>query len=227
MSSIGSPRPSWLSPVARWTAWPPSCAIPTSNETRVRVDGFSKIIPSVRPASHGCGSRRAWSDFRWSARSSRRPDRGAARSSMRRKSRPQPAAEPGPTSTRVSSGMDRLRADPVADSSSTSAPVYGSRATTSTTSSPATVPATSGRSATSNARATGIALAGAVLRTSQVARTAPSPGRAAAPRAAARSDRPAPPRPAGRRRGGRPCAPARRRAARGRATRSPGSRARR
>ena len=31
--------------------------MPTSNETRVRVDGFWKIIPSVRPGRSSCGSR--------------------------------------------------------------------------------------------------------------------------------------------------------------------------
>ena len=30
---------------------PPSCEIPTSKLTRVRVDGFVKIIASVRPSS--------------------------------------------------------------------------------------------------------------------------------------------------------------------------------
>ena len=31
-------------------ACPPSCVMPTSKETRVRSDGFSKSIPSVSPA---------------------------------------------------------------------------------------------------------------------------------------------------------------------------------
>ena len=32
--------------------------MPTSNETRVRVEGFWKIIPSVRPGRRWCSSRR-------------------------------------------------------------------------------------------------------------------------------------------------------------------------
>src|SRR5579872_2714076 len=46
-----SPRPSWLSCVPRMIVSPPSWRIATSNDTRVRVDGFSKIIASVLPAS--------------------------------------------------------------------------------------------------------------------------------------------------------------------------------
>src|SRR5438132_5601497 len=34
-----------------YTAWPPSSHIPTSNVTRVRSDGFSKIMASTLPAS--------------------------------------------------------------------------------------------------------------------------------------------------------------------------------
>ena len=48
VSSIGSPRPSWVSRGDRNRAWPPNCAIPTSKDTRVRVEDFSKIMPSVR-----------------------------------------------------------------------------------------------------------------------------------------------------------------------------------
>ena len=35
----------------RKSAWPPSWNIPTSKDTRVRVDDFSKIIASVCPSS--------------------------------------------------------------------------------------------------------------------------------------------------------------------------------
>src|SRR6185369_15749075 len=46
-----SPRPSWVSVRPSMIVWPPSSRMPTSNDTRVRVDGFSKIIASVLPAS--------------------------------------------------------------------------------------------------------------------------------------------------------------------------------
>ena len=46
-----SPRPSWISVPVSTTTSPPSWRMPTSNETRVRVDGFSKISARVRPAS--------------------------------------------------------------------------------------------------------------------------------------------------------------------------------
>jgi hypothetical protein len=51
LSSMGSARPSWLSPVVRCTTLPPSWYMPASKLTRVRVDAFSKIIASVRSAS--------------------------------------------------------------------------------------------------------------------------------------------------------------------------------
>ncbi len=50
-SSTGSPRPSCESRVLRKIAAPPSWCIPASNERRVRVDCFSKIIASVRSSS--------------------------------------------------------------------------------------------------------------------------------------------------------------------------------
>ena len=34
--------------------WPPSCAMPASKETRVRVEGLSKIMASVFPARSRC-----------------------------------------------------------------------------------------------------------------------------------------------------------------------------
>ena len=51
MSSTGSARPSWLSPVVRFTTEPPIWYMPASKLTRVRVDAFSKIIASVRSTS--------------------------------------------------------------------------------------------------------------------------------------------------------------------------------
>gem|GEM_PF-4938775 len=47
-SLIGSPRPSWVSRGDRKIAWPPSWIMPASNDSRVRVEAFSKIIPSTR-----------------------------------------------------------------------------------------------------------------------------------------------------------------------------------
>ena len=49
MSRTDSPRLSCISPSRRTTAWPPSSLMPTSNEIRVRVDGFSKISATLRP----------------------------------------------------------------------------------------------------------------------------------------------------------------------------------
>src|SRR5262245_31734504 len=46
-----SPRPSWVSVRPSMIVWPPSSRMPTSNDTRVRVDGFSKIMARVLPAS--------------------------------------------------------------------------------------------------------------------------------------------------------------------------------
>src|SRR6202022_3194822 len=51
VSAIGSPRPSCTSRGERNSACPPSCHAPTSNDTRVRVDDFIKIIASDFPAS--------------------------------------------------------------------------------------------------------------------------------------------------------------------------------
>ena len=48
-----SPRPSCMSLLLSTTASPPSALIATSNDTRVRVEGLSKIIASVLPASRG------------------------------------------------------------------------------------------------------------------------------------------------------------------------------
>src|SRR6202035_3430726 len=46
-----SPRPSCISAPVSMIDSPPSWRMPTSNETRVRVEGFSKIIASVLPSS--------------------------------------------------------------------------------------------------------------------------------------------------------------------------------
>jgi hypothetical protein len=46
-----SPRPSCISAPVSMIDSPPSWRMPTSNETRVRVDGRSKIIASVLPSS--------------------------------------------------------------------------------------------------------------------------------------------------------------------------------
>ena len=56
LSSIGSARPSWLSPVVRCTTLPPSWYMPASKLTRVRVLAFSKIMASVRSTSGWCFS---------------------------------------------------------------------------------------------------------------------------------------------------------------------------
>ena len=50
LSSMGSARPSWLSPVVRCTTLPPIWYMPASKLTRVRVLAFSKIMASVRSA---------------------------------------------------------------------------------------------------------------------------------------------------------------------------------
>src|SRR6267143_1094329 len=48
-----SRRPRPTSCGERYTQWPPSCAMPTSNESRVRRLGFSKQSATVRPALLG------------------------------------------------------------------------------------------------------------------------------------------------------------------------------
>ena len=49
LSSIGSPRPSWVSWGDRNMACPPSWAMPASNDTLVRVEDLAKIMPSTLP----------------------------------------------------------------------------------------------------------------------------------------------------------------------------------
>ncbi len=50
-SSTGSPRASWVSPMFSTMDAPPSWKMPASNETRVRVELFSKTIASMRSTS--------------------------------------------------------------------------------------------------------------------------------------------------------------------------------
>src|SRR2546425_156148 len=56
VSRIVSPWPNWRSEACRNSAWPPSCAIPTSNDTRVRVEGLANTIPSERSGRRRCSS---------------------------------------------------------------------------------------------------------------------------------------------------------------------------
>ena len=51
MSRSASPRESWSSSERSTTGWPPSSWMPTSNDSRVRVEGFWKISATLRPAS--------------------------------------------------------------------------------------------------------------------------------------------------------------------------------
>src|SRR3990172_4744263 len=86
VSEIVSPRPTCRSSGLRNSAWPPSCVIPTSNETRVRVEAFSKIIARLFPRSGSYGSP-AFVRFFMFAESSRSPTRSFSTSSIDTKSR--------------------------------------------------------------------------------------------------------------------------------------------
>ena len=66
--AVSSPRPIWRSLEDKNSAIPPSSYIPTSNDTRVRVDDLRKIIPSVLPARCGWGMPFLLSYLSWSAR---------------------------------------------------------------------------------------------------------------------------------------------------------------
>ena len=69
VSLIGSPRPSWMSFLDRNIGKPPSSRMPTSKETRVRVEDLVKMSAHVCPES--CEpSRPRWS-FRCAADSNR------------------------------------------------------------------------------------------------------------------------------------------------------------
>src|SRR5580704_12681947 len=79
-----SPRPIWTSRAERNNGWAPSCQAPTSNDTRVRVDDFVKIIANDLPAS----GRRVYSPRRIrSARANRASSSGFEKSGITRKSR--------------------------------------------------------------------------------------------------------------------------------------------
>src|SRR5688572_10452974 len=67
VSRSDSPRVSWRSPARSTIGWPPSSTTPASNETRVRVDGFSNSSATERPAS---AREEAGAALRASARSS-------------------------------------------------------------------------------------------------------------------------------------------------------------
>ena len=54
VSLIGSPRPICVSADERNMALPPSWVIPASNDTRVRVDDFAKIIAITFPFRESC-----------------------------------------------------------------------------------------------------------------------------------------------------------------------------
>jgi hypothetical protein len=82
VSSIVSPRPSWTSSEKSGTGWPPVWAIAISNETRVRVEGFSKISATDRPRSASATSP-GWA-FTFAARSSSEASSSFERSSTER-----------------------------------------------------------------------------------------------------------------------------------------------
>src|SRR3954470_15802011 len=62
--------------------------MPTSKETRVRVEGFLKLIARVRPGRRWCSSQRAWRCFSSSARSSTDSSSSRLQSATRVKLRP-------------------------------------------------------------------------------------------------------------------------------------------
>ena len=51
VSRSASPRESCSSSARSTTAWPPSSSMPTSKDSRVRVEGFWKISATLRPSS--------------------------------------------------------------------------------------------------------------------------------------------------------------------------------
>src|SRR5215210_7951377 len=77
-----SPRAICSSPCRSTTAWPPSSCTPTSNDTRVRVDGLSNTSATERPSSARDERRSAFSS---SARSRRRACSSAVSSAPVRK----------------------------------------------------------------------------------------------------------------------------------------------
>src|SRR5215212_3786382 len=58
-----SPRAIWSSPWRTTTAWPPSSKMPVSNETRVRVEGRSKMSATDFPSSAREDRRSAFSSI--------------------------------------------------------------------------------------------------------------------------------------------------------------------
>ena len=56
VSLIGSPRPNWMSLAFRKRLSPPISRMPTSNETRVRVEDLEKISAQVWPVRWVCVS---------------------------------------------------------------------------------------------------------------------------------------------------------------------------
>jgi hypothetical protein len=50
VSGTDSPRESWVSSRRSTTGWPPSSKTPASKDSRVRVEGFSKISATLRPS---------------------------------------------------------------------------------------------------------------------------------------------------------------------------------
>src|SRR3954447_26129388 len=70
MSRGDSRAPIWTSPWSSDTAWPPSSLTPTSNETRVRMDGFSNRSATDFPSSARDDSRSALSSIARSRRAS-------------------------------------------------------------------------------------------------------------------------------------------------------------
>src|SRR5437870_2191654 len=86
VSAIVSPRPICRSFGLRNRAWPPSCVIPTSKDTRVRVEAFSKIIARLLPRSGSYGSP-ALVRFLMFAANSRRPTRSSFTSRIETRSR--------------------------------------------------------------------------------------------------------------------------------------------
>ena len=86
VSRMGSPRPSWLPCTPSTTGCIPSCAQPTSNDTRVRVLAFSSTIATERAREQlraRCPLGSAFS-FVGEREDARAPRRGRGRSSLRK-----------------------------------------------------------------------------------------------------------------------------------------------
>ena len=104
-SATLSRRPSPTSAGDRYTLWPPSCAVPTSKESRVRRLGFSKTSATVRPRrSERCDR----SAFSRAVRSRRVPSSSGSRSAIETKWRTRSAT--AVTRARGGAGAARPRA---------------------------------------------------------------------------------------------------------------------